>query len=128
MDTRSKIVTIAEAAAALRSRGPAPAPRVAAGFFDPLLAVHARRLAAAAEGGKLIVVVADPENPILPQRARVELVAALDCVEYVVPACGAAEDALAQLGRRAALNQCEADARSAGEFVERVRGRQPALR
>ena len=32
------------------------------------------------------MIVADPADPILPLAARAELVAALDCVAYVIPA------------------------------------------
>jgi len=55
------------------------------GYFDPLLAAHAERLAELkAEGRPLIAAIADPENPILPARARAELVAGLAVVDYVV--------------------------------------------
>lgn len=55
------------------------------GTFDPLVAAHARRLRELREpGAGLVVVILDPERPVLPARARAELVAALDCVDYVV--------------------------------------------
>lgn len=58
---------------------------VAAGYFDPLLAQHAARLAEIrARCETLIAVVLDPASPILEARARAELVAALDSVSYVV--------------------------------------------
>ncbi|MBI5280582.1 MAG: hypothetical protein HY858_02785 [Candidatus Solibacter usitatus] len=80
MDTRAKIVPAAEA----RLLIPAGAI-VAAGHFDPLLAVHAARLAAArGQAPFLAVVVTDPPRPILPARARAELVAALRVVDLVV--------------------------------------------
>lgn len=54
------------------------------GYFDPLLASHARRLAALKQDGKpLLVLVATPGNPILPARARAELVASLGIVDHV---------------------------------------------
>jgi glycerol-3-phosphate cytidylyltransferase-like family protein len=56
-----------------------------AGYFDPLLAEHVRRLRQHTAPGHLLVVeVANPEKPLLPQRARAELVAALSMVDYVV--------------------------------------------
>jgi len=55
------------------------------GYFDPLLAEHVKRLRELAKPGRLLVVeVANPEAPLLPQRARAELVAALAMVDYVV--------------------------------------------
>ncbi len=53
------------------------------GYFDPLLASHAERLARCAR--PLAVVVADPERPLLPLAARQLLVAALACVDCVLP-------------------------------------------
>jgi hypothetical protein len=55
--------------------------RVASGHFDPVLASHARRLAA--NGRPLLVLITEPENPLLSARARAELVAALDVVDHV---------------------------------------------
>ncbi len=81
MDTRSKILT-ADALARLAA-GPGGA-RVATGHFDPLLASHARRLAAARDGVRpLIVLITDPADPVLDARARAELVAALESVDGV---------------------------------------------
>ena len=59
------------------------------GHFDPLLAEHVRRLARAREPGRLLVVeVTNPAQPLLAQRARAELVAALSMVDYVVLGAG----------------------------------------
>lgn len=55
------------------------------GHFDPLLAEHVRRLRECARPGKLLAVeVTEPRRPLLAQRARAELVAALSMVDYVV--------------------------------------------
>jgi bifunctional ADP-heptose synthase (sugar kinase/adenylyltransferase) len=55
------------------------------GHFDPLLAEHVRGLARLKEPGRLLVVdVTNPAQPLLSQRARAELVAALAMVDYVV--------------------------------------------
>ena len=60
---------------------------VVRGYFDPLLAWHAERLAEAKREGKpLLVVIASPENPILSLRARAELAAGLRVVDYVTEA------------------------------------------
>ncbi len=55
------------------------------GHFDPLLAEHARNLRERpAPGQTLVVEITNPERPLLPQRARAELVAAIEAVDYVV--------------------------------------------
>ncbi len=78
MDTRVKIA-VPGAAAAL-----APGTRVVSGSFDPLLRQHADELAELRQGcSALAVVVTEPAEPLLPARARAELVAALRCVDAV---------------------------------------------
>ena len=58
--------------------------QIVRGHFDPLLAEHARLLADAAMPGKpLAVIVTNPASPLLPARARAELVAGLATVAYV---------------------------------------------
>jgi hypothetical protein len=52
------------------------------GYFDPLLADHARRLSELQR--PVVVVVADPPEPLLPLAARQLLVAALECVDCVL--------------------------------------------
>lgn len=79
MDTRTKIVSAAKAGSIAASGA-----TVVTGYFDPLLAAHAERLSALKRAGlPLLVAVADPENPILPARARAELLAGLAVVDYV---------------------------------------------
>jgi len=81
LDTRSKILTTEEARRKLNEK---PVCWVS-GQFDPLLAEHARRLLACVTPGKLLVVeITDSLQPLLSQRARAELVAALAAVDYVV--------------------------------------------
>jgi len=61
------------------------------GHFDPLLVEHVRRLSEHIAPGRLLVVeVTNPTRPLLPQRARAELVAALTMVDYVVMGNGTA--------------------------------------
>jgi bifunctional ADP-heptose synthase (sugar kinase/adenylyltransferase) len=79
MDTRGKVIATSEAA-----RLAAEGATVVSGYFDPMLASHARRLAELKRGAKLIVVIEDPPQPILPTRARAELIASLRAVDYVV--------------------------------------------
>jgi glycerol-3-phosphate cytidylyltransferase-like family protein len=81
LDTRAKIVPYQEVREMLRDK---PA-RWVAGYFDPLLAEHVRRLRECAEPGQLLVVeIVNLDSPLLPQQARAELVAALSMVDYVV--------------------------------------------
>jgi glycerol-3-phosphate cytidylyltransferase-like family protein len=79
LDTRSKILTLAEALAL-------PAPIViAAGTFDLLRAEHARELEQIRAGPrKLLVVVLSSSIGLLTARARAEMVAALRVVDYVI--------------------------------------------
>lgn len=59
--------------------------QIVTGHFDPLLPEHASRLEALARPDEvLIVVVTNPEDALLPQQARAELVAALSVVDHVV--------------------------------------------
>ncbi len=79
MDTREKIV---DAAAAARIK--ASGAIVVAGYFDPMIAWHARWLANFKKPGKaLLILIASPENTILPDRAREELIASLAVVDHV---------------------------------------------
>ena len=112
MDTRTKIVPPAET-----RRLAASGAVVVSGFFDPLLASHAERLAEMKrEGSPLLVLIADPEDAILPARARAELVAGLRVVDYVAePAPGNAEPHFR-------LEQ--EDHRRRDDLIERVHARQ----
>jgi hypothetical protein len=78
LDTREKIVPL-ELAAEWRAE---TAARVVTGYFDPVVAEHASRLGEL--GDSLVVLIAEPPDPLLPQRARAELVAALRTVARVV--------------------------------------------
>ena len=81
MDTRSKIIAAEQAREQLVGK---PA-RWVTGSFDPLLAEHVRRLHQYATPSQLLVVeITNPASPLLPQRARAELVAALAMVDFVV--------------------------------------------
>ena len=78
MDTREKIVDaqqLRQLAAAGRT--------LAAGFFDVLTAGEVRRLEQIAAGSRVAVAVLTKEGALLDQRARIELVAGLKCVEAV---------------------------------------------
>jgi glycerol-3-phosphate cytidylyltransferase-like family protein len=105
MDTRAKVLDGPVA--------PAAGTVYVTGYFDPLLATHARRLLELAGGGKrLVVLLADPPEPLLGTRSRAELVASLGCVEVVVmpnpdgsaqQVAGAIQETESDLERRQAL-------------------------
>ena len=64
---------------------PAPRRRVVTGYFDPMTAAHAVRLSELRRDvEQLVVIVTEPPDPLLPARARAELVAGLAAVDYVV--------------------------------------------
>jgi hypothetical protein len=84
MDTREKIIDATQAAAIAASGA-----TVVSGYFDPLVASHAERLSALKPNGqKLLVLIATPDNAILPAAARAELVAGLRAVDYVAELTG----------------------------------------
>lgn len=87
------------------------------GAFDPLLAEHAKRLAQVRKPGQILVVeVVNPARPLLRQRARAELVAALSMVDYVV------------MSDRQSDGTQAIDGEVSQRFVEHVRERhRPAL-
>jgi bifunctional ADP-heptose synthase (sugar kinase/adenylyltransferase) len=120
VDTREKILTVAAAVEAARSaRANGRRVSLVTGYFDPVLAGQARRLAEIAEpGGVLLAVVMEPERPILPARARAELVAALAVVDYVAPA-----EAASQIVADRIFREEEADLRRAQELIFRIRQR-----
>ena len=88
LDTRSKILPISRASEF------ADAVFVAM-HVDPLTAAHARRLdEIAATGRRVVVLLSDPPDPLLPLAARAELAASLASVSAVmvvdlVSECGA---------------------------------------
>ena len=67
MDTRTKIID--------RSSIPAQGARLVSGYFDPLTAAALASLERlrAETPGPLVAVITDPENPVLPARARAAL-------------------------------------------------------
>jgi hypothetical protein len=84
MDTRTKIVDAGQARL-IAAQG----ATVVSGYFDPLVASHAERLAELKnaelknEGAPLLVLIATATGAILAARARAELVAGLAVVDYV---------------------------------------------
>lgn len=123
MDTRAKIVG-PESFDALRRR--AGRLKVVTGYFDPLLASHARRLAALRSAGEtLVAVVCDPERSLLPLAARAELVAALAAVDWVIAATDP-EPVIAALDPDELVREQEADLERREELIRLVRNRYSA--
>ena len=122
MDTRSKILTPAEAAALGK-----PVIMVT-GYFDVLRGEHVRELDAVRQrnrGARLLAVVLPSSEEILPQQARAELVAALRVIDYVVIADTAAAGRLAASIEPVETSHLETgDARRARELKDHVHRRQ----
>jgi bifunctional ADP-heptose synthase (sugar kinase/adenylyltransferase) len=118
VDTRTKLLASEQASEVARQcRAAGRTVTLVTGFFDPLLAAHARRLEELARpGGTLFVAVRDPEHPLLPARARAELVAALRVVDYVILGGAIAADAFFQ--------EEAADERLTRELIQHVHDRQ----
>jgi bifunctional ADP-heptose synthase (sugar kinase/adenylyltransferase) len=116
VDTRTKIVSAGEAA-----RIAASGAMVVSGYFDPLLAIHAERLEELKreQPRPLIVAIADPDNPILPARARAELVAGLAVVDYVTESAEGLTSGLVPIFRLEQEHQAALD-----DLIERVHARQ----
>jgi hypothetical protein len=81
LNTRTKIIDTAHAAHLIESGVTA-----VSGYFDPVIAATAERLAHLRHENRdapLLVLIATPENHILPVEARLQLVAGLEHVDYV---------------------------------------------
>src|SRR5437016_9438194 len=114
MDTRSKIVAAGAAP---------PGCTVVTGYFDVLLAEHARALSALPR--PLLVAVLPLGGELMSQRARAEMAAGLRMVDYVVIADNPDVDALCERLRPARIVRMEADdARRIRQLTEHVRNRQ----
>jgi hypothetical protein len=103
-----------------------PPPGVAViGHFDPLLASHVRRLQEAARRfGTLVVVVTEPPDPLLPARARAELLAGLAMVAWVTAAPSGGVSALPPGWQT--LQEEAGDLERRKELIRHVFERQPA--
>ena len=112
MDTRSKILDAVPS--------DARQTKTVLGYFDPMHAGHVRRLRELSGSDQLTVIIADPPEPILPSRARAELVAALGCVKYVIAGESAAD------GLPHVVDERPADAVRSREFAQYVLARHNA--
>ncbi len=130
MDTRGKILTPAEAIeTAERLRGQGKTLNLVTGCFDPLLSEHARRLDTIRNGAAaLMVVIAEPERPLMTARARAELVAGLAAVDFVVvPGREGPETLLKQLPAAEVAREETVHAELRRELIQHVQARQRAV-
>jgi len=121
VDTRTKILTVEQTHEILRVSGRRIA--VVTGYFDPVLADIAERLEEIRESkDALLAIVTEPPHPILPQRARAELLAGLAAVDYVVaPENGELLDADFT---QAAIHEEAADTERLEALIRRAHARQ----
>jgi bifunctional ADP-heptose synthase (sugar kinase/adenylyltransferase) len=125
LDTRQKILSPDEVATALDRTNKVT---VFVGHFDPLTVEHARQLIQLRRSnGLTVVIVTDPLEPILSQRARAELAAALHAVDYVIATSdNASDEIIARLQPDKVIQDEGADLRRTQQLIAHVRGRQIA--
>jgi hypothetical protein len=122
VDTRTKIVDaprLAGIAAEVRRSG--GRLRIVRGYFDVLIAPQVRRLRELSDRATLVVALDDPPEPVLAARARAELVAALEPVDYVIIAGGAPLPEAGEL-----IDESVLHAELFQELVRHVHGRKSA--
>jgi len=123
VDTRNKIIS-AEAALDIAQRLHAQGRKltVVTGIFDVLVAAHARALGEARN--PLMVVLLPSPRPLLPERARAELVAGLSMVDYVVAGAETGMEAfLGRLGADELISRQVLDEREQRQLIEHVQRR-----
>ena len=119
VDTRTKIVSAREAA-----RIAAAGATVVIGYFDPMIAWHARWLTSFKKPDRpLLILIATPENPILPAPARAELVASLRVVDHVAESSGELVQAITAAGC-SVINLKNQDRELFKDLLELVHSRQ----
>lgn len=129
VDTRTKILDTDQAlAAALAAKADGKRLVISVGEYDPVLAQHAERLAARKAGREdtawHVVAVLPGNNPLLPLRARCELVAALDAVDAAVP-FEQHPSVLSMVAGKAELHDDQkADAEARAALITHVRAKQ----
>jgi hypothetical protein len=128
MDTREKIIGLDAAvgiADDLRRGG--ERLKVVAGYFDVLTPDAVRRLRSLPDGSRLMAVVLNPPNPLLPPRARAELAASLAMIDYVLLLQDfSLEQALEQIRPDVVMREEMAGAQRLQALIEHVHRRQKA--
>lgn len=125
LDTRQKIISADDA---IRAIGRPARLKLIIGYFDPMHTAHARRLAELRRDGEtMAIAIGDPASPILPRRARAELVAALRVVDYVISVDDNAIAALVEsLQPQEVIREDAADEQRTRALIEHVRRRHSA--
>lgn len=119
LDTRKKIID-APAHGVFTKR-----TKAWVGYFDPLHAAHSRRLGELVREGEYIVaVVANPRDPLLPLRARAELVAGLSAICSVIAAGDDVDSVIAGLPEDSVIDDRRADQAWRTALMEHVVVRQ----
>lgn len=127
MDTRNKILTEDEAQRVARQlRGAGIRLRLVTGYFDPLLAAHARRLAElSAPNTTLMALVNSAPDTLLEAKSRAELLASLAVVDYVVlPQNSDVTAIIEQIAPDAICREEEIDRERTRQLAARIRERQ----
>ena len=118
MDTRTKIIS-AERAVEVASDGRQVV--VVTGHFDVLHAGLIQALRGISKGASMVVaVVLDPSAPLLSGRARAELAAGLEVVDYVVLVADDATGLLRAIKPFQVISEELADQRRAAELIQHV--------
>jgi len=97
---------------------------VVVGYFDPLTAKQAKRLANLKNGRRVLVLVTHKDNALLPVEARAVLIAALRDVDRVAVAKGGSESELPVNAHVQTIADLDEDALRTREFVKFVLERQ----
>ena len=123
LDTRRKIVSIDELRRHI-ARGEWVA---VAGLFDPLTVTQARRLAELPrKGRKVLAVVLEDDETLLPAEARAELIAALSAVDVVAIADGVQWRSQLETRGVEIIEDFRAEKQRSAEFVKLILERQQA--
>ncbi len=122
MDTRLKIMEPAQVSARVHGE-----VTLITGYFDVLTAAHVRRLreiAMSRADSRLIVIVLDPPAALLAGRARAELLAGLDMVDYVIlPGARPLEHVLAELPAGEVVREESSDQERRRDLIQHVQRR-----
>lgn len=107
-------------------RGAGVRLRLVTGYFDPVLAAHARRLAElAVPNTTLMALVNSAPDSLLEARSRAELLASLGVVDYVVlPTNSDIAAIIEQIAPDAICREEEADRERTRQLATRIRERQ----
>ena len=120
MDTREKIISLPQAKELLNTGD----WTVIVGLFDPLTAVQAHRIEDQ-KRGRMLVVVLESADTLLPADARCYLMAALRSVDFVVRAAGHEwHSIIPPHADVQVIEDPQAEKQRSEEFIQRIIARQ----